>query len=76
MLVIALKYFSKKALLQAEREADLIELRLDFLPLDAKRLLRLQKRLRKLVSKPLILTLRPKSQGGFFSGTEKERLNR
>jgi 3-dehydroquinate dehydratase/shikimate dehydrogenase len=50
--------------------ADVIEIRLDHLGASANLL-----RVRKLVSKPLIVTVRSKVHGGFWEGTEKERLD-
>ncbi|MBI2654647.1 shikimate dehydrogenase [Candidatus Woesearchaeota archaeon] len=54
------------------KDADLIELRLDYIKnLDDKKLKNLIKNCRK----PVIATCRKKSEGGFFSGSENERIN-
>jgi 3-dehydroquinate dehydratase/shikimate dehydrogenase len=50
--------------------ADVIEIRLDHLGTGADLL-----RVRNLASKPLIVTVRSKAQGGFWEGSEKERLD-
>jgi 3-dehydroquinate dehydratase / shikimate dehydrogenase len=62
-----------KQIQQASKDADLVELRLDFFDsLDEVQL----KRLRSLFSKPMIFTLRSKDQGGVFRGAEKDRLKK
>ncbi|NIP62889.1 MAG: type I 3-dehydroquinate dehydratase [Nitrosopumilaceae archaeon] len=60
--------FANKAL----QKSEFVELRLDFLnPKDVPRTLELLKNKRK----KLVCTLRPKTEGGKFSGSEKERLS-
>jgi len=58
---------------QAAGEADMIELRLDLLaggdPLQT------IKAVRKATAKPIIATARPKTEGGMFQGSERERID-
>lgn len=57
---------------KALQKSEFVELRLDFLnPKDVPRTLELLKNKRK----KLVCTLRPKTEGGKFSGSEKERLS-
>ena len=57
--------------IKKSRDADLIELRLDYVKkLDDKKL----KNIIRICKKPVIVTVRKKTEGGFFSGNEKERI--
>lgn len=62
---------AKQQIASAQTKADLLELRLDlFEPFDLKALVKL----RKLIQIPVLFTLRTVTQGGNYSGTDKERL--
>ncbi len=72
MIVVPITNFSNKSalgdILKAKKEADIIELRLDYIK---------NPHLENLIqksSKPVIATNRKKSEGGKFGGSEKERI--
>lgn len=61
--------------IKKSEEADLIELRLDYFKgLSNEKLKAIFKICRKKCNKPIILTARKKSEGGFFDGYENERI--
>jgi len=61
-----------KDMKQAEKLADLVELRIDFIKnIDENKL----KKLLKSKKKKIIVTCRPKNLGGNFEGSEKEKIN-
>ncbi len=61
--------------IKKSKEADLIELRLDYFKgLSDEKLKTIFKICRKRCNKPIIATLRKKDEGGFFDGDENERI--